>query len=146
MEFLAKNFHLMLMVLFIFQTDKGIKTSDSFSYKSYLSPKATTTSPRKSEDLPSYIVDGDNVLPLTHTVSFYRKQQTQVTNTPIKQIKRQPVVYEEDESSESDNSIAVQNKIQELTEEVRLLVYFVLKWNFIVFALDTQTRTGYVAN
>lgn len=81
-------------------------------------PKRTVTSPRKSEDLPAYIVDGDNILPLTHTVSFYRKQQTQASNTPVKQIIRQPVVTEDDEEN-SDDDLAVDNKIAELLEEVR---------------------------
>lgn len=65
------------------------------------------------------MVDGENVLPLTHTVSFYRKQQTQASNTPVRQIVRQPIVVEEDEDEKSDDSLAVQNKIQELMEEVR---------------------------
>lgn len=82
-------------------------------------PKPTVYTPRKTEDLPSYIVDGDNVLPLTHTVSFYRKQQTQASNnTPIRQIIRQPIVTEEVEQEQSDDSLAVENKIEELLEEV----------------------------
>lgn len=81
-------------------------------------PKKTAMSPRKSNDLPSYVVDGENVLPLTHTVSFYRKQQTQASNTPVRQIIRQPIVAEDDEEEERSDDLAVQNKIQQLMEEV----------------------------
>lgn len=36
-------------------------------------------SPRKSLENPTtFVMEGDNVLPLTHSVSFYRKQQSQV--------------------------------------------------------------------
>lgn len=58
------------------------------------------------------------MLPLTHTVSFYRKQQTQSSSTPVRQITRQPVVVEEEEES-ADDSEAVEAKIRELMEEVR---------------------------
>lgn len=68
-----------------------MQPSNSFNYKSfttsnncYNTPKNDFASPlksppRKSSDLQTYIIEGDSVLPLTHTVSFYRKQQTQVS-------------------------------------------------------------------
>lgn len=66
-----------------------MQPSNSFNYKNYTPNKSYSTPkndfasplkspPRQSSDLPTYVVEGDNVLPLTHTVSFYRKQQNQV--------------------------------------------------------------------
>lgn len=67
--------------------------SDSFHYKAFpaadaktdtgsdefKTPKKIAMSPRKSTDLPTHVVDGESILPLTHTVSFYRRQQNQVS-------------------------------------------------------------------
>lgn len=66
-----------------------MQPSNSFNYKSYTPNKSHDTPkndfaspmkspPRQTSDLPTYVVEGDNVLPLTHTVSFYRKQQNLV--------------------------------------------------------------------
>lgn len=81
-------------------------------------PTKRIEGPRKSSDLPTYVVDGDNVMPLTHTVSFYRRQQTPM-KTPTRQISHQPLVDEsvEDDHSTSEDEI-VKRKIQELMEEV----------------------------
>lgn len=68
-----------------------MQPSNSFNYKgfstpskSYNTPKTDFTSPlkssRKSTEVPTYVIEGDDVLPLTHTVSFYRKQQNQARN------------------------------------------------------------------
>lgn len=37
-------------------------------------------SDESSNDEPTHVVEEGNVLPLTHSVSFYRKQQAQVCN------------------------------------------------------------------
>ncbi|GJQ86774.1 putative cell division protein anillin [Trypoxylus dichotomus] len=112
------------------ESEKKIsRPSNSFHYKSFspslsqsISPHKTptekVTSPRKSSDLPTYVVDGDNVLPLTHTVSFYRRQQTPV-KTPIRQISRQPLIDEQEEEDNTNTECEiVKNKIQELMEEI----------------------------
>lgn len=71
-----------------------------------------------SEDLPTHVIDGESILPLTHTVSFYRKTQNQATKTPVKQVIRNQVLIEETEENISEENELVQKKIQELTEEV----------------------------
>lgn len=45
---------------------------------SYRSPmkEISSSSPKKDEP---YIVDGENCVPLMHSVSFYRRQQSQVS-------------------------------------------------------------------
>lgn len=104
------------------------KPSNSFHYKNFSpnvsqnkTPHKTPTkkipSPRKSSDLPTYVVDGDSLLPLTHTVSFYRKQQTPV-KTPIRQISHQPLIDENVEEDADSEYILVAKKIQELMEEI----------------------------
>ncbi|KRT82400.1 Pleckstrin homology domain containing protein [Oryctes borbonicus] len=110
------------------ESEKQIsRPSNSFHYKGfspnqnispYKTPTKVVSSPRKSSDLPTYVIDGDNVLPLTHTVSFYRRQQTPV-KTPIRQISRQPLIDEqlEEDNTSTENEI-VANKIQELMEEI----------------------------
>lgn len=93
------------------------QTSNSFSYKNY-SPGITTpkTTP-SNKSLPDYVVEGDNILPLTHTVSFYRKQQNQI-QSPIRQITRPPIIEESITESNTDNNEIVIEKIKELQEEV----------------------------
>ncbi|KAG5896653.1 hypothetical protein JTB14_021298 [Gonioctena quinquepunctata] len=101
--------------------------SDSFSYKNFSpsiketpknkfkSPTKVRTSPQQNTDLPEYVVEGDNILPLTHTVSFYRKQQNQV-QSPLRQVSRQPLL-EEEETDKSETEL-VNKKMEELREEV----------------------------
>lgn len=45
---------------------------------SYRSPmkEISSSSPKKDEP---YIIDGENCIPLMHSVSFYRRQQSQVS-------------------------------------------------------------------
>ncbi|RZB39041.1 actin-binding protein anillin, partial [Asbolus verrucosus] len=100
-----------------------IEPSHSFNYKSFQSesefksPMKKPTSPKKTEDLPTHVVDGNNLLPLTYTVSFYRKQQTQASNTPVKQISRQPPIEEPPEPC-TDTQEQVRAKMFELRNEV----------------------------
>ncbi|KAJ8934598.1 hypothetical protein NQ314_013261 [Rhamnusium bicolor] len=82
----------------------------------FQSPVKIRTSPKKNTDLPTVVIDGDNELPLTHTVSFYRKQQNQ-SQTPVRQITRQPLI-EESPSEVSEEDEAVQKKTAELQDEV----------------------------
>ncbi|XP_017779672.1 PREDICTED: actin-binding protein anillin-like isoform X2 [Nicrophorus vespilloides] len=101
--------------------------SQSFKYKNFSprkspnrfqSPCKIITSPpsrRTSGDLPTHVVDGEDVLPLRYTVSFYRKQQTQKSTTPVRHITRE--IVEEDEIPEGPNE-EVADKIKELTEEM----------------------------
>ena len=70
-----------------------------------------------AKDLPTHVVDGDNILPLTHTVSFYRKQQTQTSTTPIRQISRQPLVEETPENNPEEEEL-IQKKINVLKIEI----------------------------
>ncbi|KAJ8973922.1 hypothetical protein NQ317_001128 [Molorchus minor] len=105
--------------------------SNSFNYRNYSpnvsnsskskfqSPVRIRTSPTKCMDLPTYVVEGDNVLPLTHTVSFYRKQQNEAHTplTPVRQITRQPLI-EEHSSEDPEERKMVQKKVDELQEEV----------------------------
>lgn len=74
--------------------------------------------PIESGNLPTHVVDGDNILPLTHTVSFYRKQQTQSSTTPIRQISRQPLIEESSESISDDQFEEIRTKQSELKKEV----------------------------
>ncbi|XP_046734103.1 anillin isoform X5 [Diprion similis] len=101
-------------------------TSHSFKYtqgQSYRSPIKITTpasSPRKGEQ---YVVEGDNHLPLMHSVSFYRRQQSQTPKTPVRHVTRipEPELTTPTSSSqfdERDESVLVQEKVKRLLEEV----------------------------
>ncbi|XP_049789407.1 anillin-like isoform X5 [Schistocerca nitens] len=76
--------------------------------------------------LPDHVVDGDQQLPLMHTVSFYRRQQNMgVKTTPVRQIIRRPEVrstvsYDSEESISfpADDRNTVRSKISTLLDEV----------------------------
>ncbi|XP_057658227.1 anillin-like isoform X6 [Diorhabda carinulata] len=91
------------------------QTSNSFSYINYSPDFSTPKTTNKS--FPEYVVEGENILPLTHTVSFYRKQQNQI-QSPIRQIKRQPIIEESLTESNANENEVVKEKIKELQEEV----------------------------
>ncbi|CAH0551583.1 unnamed protein product [Brassicogethes aeneus] len=102
--------------------------SHSFNYKSFTpnvkSPKSQfrspmkVPSPRKSLEQQQYVMDGDNMVPLTHTVSFYRKQQTQQNKTPVRQVTRQALIEEDVEKTDKKQLKEVEKKIKELNDEV----------------------------
>ncbi|CAG9861041.1 unnamed protein product [Phyllotreta striolata] len=99
-----------------------LQPSNSFSYKNCTSPQKTNktqkSEPSPNKTLPEYIVEGDNVLPLTHTVSFYRKQQNMV-QSPARQVTRQPSIEEAPLEEVCDESEQVERKIKELHEEIQ---------------------------
>ncbi|KAK4885871.1 hypothetical protein RN001_002142 [Aquatica leii] len=116
--------------------DRATNKSDSFQYKhctpnKYTSPQGLNLptpkkfrtpikelSPNRIDECPAYVVDGDEILPLTHTVSFYRKQQTQGPKTPVRQIIKYPAIHESKEASPPKEDIEVQHKIRTLMDEV----------------------------
>ncbi|XP_076255761.1 anillin, actin binding protein isoform X2 [Rhynchophorus ferrugineus] len=95
---------------------KSFTTSPSQQKSKFQSPKRVIDSPRQSTDLP-LVVDGEQVLTLTHTVSFYRKQQNEV-HTPVRQISRQPMIEESSETESCNEDEAVEEKISFLEGEV----------------------------
>ncbi|XP_053980703.1 anillin-like isoform X2 [Hylaeus volcanicus] len=97
--------------------------STSFKYSqgsSYRSPiKKVTPSPKKGE---TYVIDGDDCVPLMHSVSFYRRQQSQTPKTPVRIISRvqessdtMPDVTKDDAKNEAT---LVQEKLKRLLDEV----------------------------
>ncbi|XP_046469658.1 anillin-like isoform X5 [Neodiprion pinetum] len=101
-------------------------TSHSFKYtqgQSYRSPIKIATprsSPRKGEQ---YVVEGDNHLPLMHSVSFYRRQQSQTPKTPVRHVTRIPepeltTTTSSSQFNERDEYVLVQEKVKHLLEEV----------------------------
>ncbi|XP_059484946.1 anillin-like isoform X2 [Neocloeon triangulifer] len=70
--------------------------------------------------IPSVLVDEGNVKPLTHTVSFYRKQQSQGSklSTPVHHVYRQPEEVVEEETDPRETARKMQKKIKSLEEEV----------------------------
>ncbi|KAL1501045.1 hypothetical protein ABEB36_006447 [Hypothenemus hampei] len=108
---------------------KQLEQSYSFHYKNfngssastsrYQSPRKSNISPRQSDaaNMSVVVVDENQVMPLTHTVSFYRKQQNEV-HTPVRQIIRQPPLMEEESSESSVEQEEVAKKIALVQEEV----------------------------
>ncbi|XP_063982129.1 anillin-like isoform X2 [Diachasmimorpha longicaudata] len=96
-------------------------TSTSFKYttgSALRSPLKVTPSPKRTND--PYIVDGDSKLPLMHSVSLYRKQQSQTPKTPARMVTR---VIDCDQDSENydynkQEALLVQEKLKRLKEEV----------------------------
>ncbi|XP_023708576.1 anillin isoform X2 [Cryptotermes secundus] len=99
--------------------------SHSFEYSkgsSFVELEPDST-PRKVEHIPAFVVEGNEQVPLMHTVSLYRRQQKMaVKGTPVRQVVRQPEPEPEEFSSEEEmesNKEAVCNKISELVGEVK---------------------------
>ncbi|XP_068084364.1 anillin-like [Anabrus simplex] len=87
--------------------------SQSFRYT-----RGKSASP--SKPIPTHVIEGDQQVPLMHTVSFYRRQQNMSTKgTPVRQVTRNPEVNSQppDESS-ANTEIAVRHKISSLLDEV----------------------------
>ncbi|XP_015126460.1 anillin [Diachasma alloeum] len=96
-------------------------TSTSFKYttgSALRSPLKVTPSPKRRND--PYIVEGDSKLPLMHSVSFYRRQQSQTPKTPVRTVTR--VIDHERESEDHDynkrEALLVQEKLKRLKDEV----------------------------
>ncbi|XP_008546672.1 anillin isoform X2 [Microplitis demolitor] len=92
-------------------------TSFKYSQNIYKSPIKITPSrsPRKKDQC---IIDGDSQVPLMHSVSFYRRQQSQTPKTPIRQVKRSVESTDCEEPTDEGESAMVQVKIKQLMEEV----------------------------
>ncbi|XP_076387570.1 anillin isoform X2 [Megachile rotundata] len=98
-------------------------TSTSFKYNegsSYRSPikKVSPGTPKQGEP---YIVDGDNCVPLLHSVSFYRRQQSQTPKTPVRIISRTQEVATAPDETQPDSKnevILVQDKVKRLLDEI----------------------------
>ncbi|XP_078035336.1 anillin-like isoform X3 [Augochlora pura] len=98
--------------------------SSSFKYSqgsSYRSPikKISPTSPKPGE---TYVIDGDNCVPLMHSVSFYRRQQSQTPKTPVRIISRtqeSPDSFSNATQIDAKSeTILVQEKVKRLLDEV----------------------------
>ncbi|XP_076380284.1 anillin-like isoform X2 [Megalopta genalis] len=98
--------------------------SSSFKHSQgslYRSP-IKTISPKSPKQGETYVIDGDNCVPLMHSVSFYRRQQSQTPKTPVRIISRTqespdtfPNVTQINAKSET---ILVQEKVKNLLDEV----------------------------
>ncbi|XP_058803979.1 anillin isoform X4 [Phymastichus coffea] len=98
--------------------------SHSFKYtknSSYRSPIKITSPAASPKPNDQYVVEGDNCVPLLHSISLYRKQQSQTPKTPARVISRIPDVDSVSSYSSSDDreSVLVQDKIKRLLEEVQ---------------------------
>ncbi|XP_076641319.1 anillin isoform X3 [Halictus rubicundus] len=105
------------------KSPSNVSTSFKYSQGSpYRSPlkKISPASPKQSE---TYVVDGDNCVPLMHSVSFYRRQQSQTSKTPVRVISRMQespdtlsnATKVDDAKSEA---VLVQEKVKKLLDDV----------------------------
>lgn len=105
--------------------NRGSEDSPSISSKSF---KYSYGSPQRSplvvtpKSIEPQIVDCTNHVPLLHSVSFYRRQQSQTLKTPVKSVSKTVNISSDyDYSSgidEKQEEILVQEKIKNLKEEV----------------------------
>ncbi|OAD53977.1 Actin-binding protein anillin [Eufriesea mexicana] len=76
-------------------------------------------SPKKGEP---YIVDGENCVPLMHSISFYRRQQSQTPKTPVRIISRAQestdIIPDTTQIDVKEEAILVQEKVKRLLDEV----------------------------
>ncbi|XP_017877155.1 anillin isoform X3 [Ceratina calcarata] len=96
--------------------------STSFKYSEgspYRSPVKKVTSPNQGEP---YIIDGDNCVPLMHSVSIYRRQQSETPKTPVRVISRtqQPAACSSDagQLDDKNEAILIQEKVKRLLDEI----------------------------
>lgn len=102
---------------------KSPSATSNFKYReglSYRSPmkEISSSSPKKDEP---YIVDGENCVPLMHSVSFYRRQQSQTPKTPVRIISRTQEstdTYPDVQLNAKNEIILVEEKIKRLLDEV----------------------------
>ncbi|KAK7863262.1 hypothetical protein R5R35_001470 [Gryllus longicercus] len=97
------------------------KPSQSFRYTpgGHSNGGSPTKSP--SRNISMQVVEGDQEMPLMHSVSFYRRQQNMaLKNTPVRQIVRLPEISKEIHSAQSSvkEDEVVRKKIAELLDEV----------------------------
>ncbi|XP_017761965.1 PREDICTED: actin-binding protein anillin-like [Eufriesea mexicana] len=96
----------------------SFKYSDVSSYRSPIK-KVTSASPKKGEP---YIVDGENCVPLMHSISFYRRQQSQTPKTPVRIISRAQestdIIPDTTQIDVKEEAILVQEKVKRLLDEV----------------------------
>ncbi|XP_044012506.1 anillin-like isoform X2 [Aphidius gifuensis] len=99
--------------------DSPSMASKSFKYTHGSAKRSSLVVTPKREQ---YIVDDGNKVPLMHSVSFYRRQQSQTPKTPIKSISRTvEIVSDYDYTSgidEKQEAALVQDKIKYLKDEV----------------------------
>ncbi|XP_031779988.1 anillin isoform X3 [Nasonia vitripennis] len=97
----------------------SFKYTQGSAYRSPIKIISPVSSPRKDEH---YIVEGDNCVPLLHSVSLYRKQQSQTPKTPARVISRIPDVSDSASSyssSDEREAVLVQDKIKRLLDDVQ---------------------------
>ncbi|XP_033212205.1 anillin-like isoform X2 [Belonocnema kinseyi] len=99
-------------------------TSTSFKYSqgsSYRSP-IKINSPASASKKEPYVIEGDSCAPLMHSVSFYRRQQSQTPKTPVRLISRIPDNSISPGSpspvDEKEEAALVVEKVKRLVEEV----------------------------
>ncbi|XP_043484341.1 anillin isoform X1 [Leptopilina heterotoma] len=99
-------------------------TSTSFKYtqgNTYRSPIKINSPSMAQQKKEPYIVEGENCVPLMHSVSFYRRQQSQTPKTPVRLISRIPDGNDSPGSPPIDDkqeALLVQEKVKRLLEEV----------------------------
>ncbi|XP_051173713.1 anillin isoform X3 [Leptopilina boulardi] len=100
-------------------TSTSFKYSQGHAYRSPIKINSPSSARQKNEP---YIVEGENCVPLMHSVSFYRRQQSQTPKTPVRLISRVPDKNDESPGSppvdDKQEAILVQEKVKRLLEEV----------------------------
>ncbi|KZC05380.1 Actin-binding protein anillin [Dufourea novaeangliae] len=104
------------------KSPSNVSTSFKYSQGSlYRSPVKTVT-PSSSKKGETYVIDGDNCVPLMHSVSFYRRQQSQTPKTPVRIISRTQestnIVSDATQVDDKDESLLVQKKVKRLLDDV----------------------------
>lgn len=103
-------------------------TSQSHSFKyskgSSVFELEPDSTPRKVEHIPAFVIEGNEEVPLKHTVSLYRRQQKMaMKGTPVRQVVRQlepePGNSLNEEEMETNEEI-LQNKTRELVGDVKM--------------------------
>ncbi|XP_076276786.1 anillin-like isoform X2 [Lasioglossum baleicum] len=70
------------------KSPSNVSTSFKYSQGSPYRSPMKKISPAPPKQGSTYVMDGDNCVPLMHSVSFYRRQQSQTPKTPVRIISR----------------------------------------------------------
>lgn len=99
-------------------TSTSFKYSQGNAYRSPIKKNSPAMARQKNEP---YIVEGESCVPLMHSVSFYRRQQSQTPKTPVRLISR---ITDKNDSpgsppvDDKQEALFVQEKVKRLLEEV----------------------------
>ncbi|KAJ8680371.1 hypothetical protein QAD02_016158 [Eretmocerus hayati] len=97
---------------------RSFKYTHGTSYRSPIKIVSPASSPKRRNQ---YVMDGDDRVPLLHSVSTYRRQQSQTPKSSARLVSRMPenIDSNSDEASGDREAALIQEKVKRLLDEVQ---------------------------